>query len=307
MPEISLQDAGFCPHGNYPNQCDACRFEYLHEVKEQAQNNCEKTIEEFGLKNSPTFAQAYEKMKNMNHGPYHQEGGPDVHVSLVLWEMDKLIGQEEKNLTDEEKKILRLSALLHDIGKPESSFVDLPTKKHMELFESSKTMLSPGALDKAQKIRTEILDSMMPGKRSKPKEMDLVRTPEFQNKVEEMLQNEDAEVKRAFVPRFFDHETFSANLLDKITQEIDLKLTPGQIETLKKIIGNHMALYADTTGLEKFIAKALTKDGQFDENTWKMLKMQVRSDSRGTYSYGEPNRDAGVDKLIEGIEKTKIK
>lgn len=310
MPEINPQDAGFCPHGNYFNQCDVCRFEYLHEVKEQVRDNFEKTIENFGLKQSRTFTDAYNKMEVMSHGPYHQEGSPNVHVSLVLYEMNKIIADEDKTgdaFTPNEIKVLRLSSLLHDIGKPESSFVDLPTKKHIELFRDSKKELDPIALTEAEKIRTEILDGMMPGKRSKDKEMKLVRTPEFQSEVAKRLLNSNDEVKRAFVPRFFDHETFSANMVDKIIEESQIDLSEEQKIILKKLIGNHMALYTDNAGVSKLVEKVLVKDGQFDERLWKMFKAQVRSDSRGTYAYGEPDRDSKVDKLIGEIEKAKNK
>lgn len=310
MSETNLQDAGFCPHGNYFNQCDACRFEYLREVKEKARENFEKVVEEFGLKKSVTFEDAYNKMEAMKHGPYHQEGKINTHVSLVLYEMDKIIVDENKSgdgFTPDEIKILRLSSLLHDIGKPESSFVDLPTKKHIELFRDSKKELDSIALIEAEKIRTEILDSMMPGKRSKDKEMKLVRTPEFQSEVAKRLLNADDEVKRAFVPRFFDHETFSVNMVDKIIEESQIDLSEEQKIILKKLIGNHMALYVDNNGVTKLVEKVLIKDGQFDERLWKMFKAQVRSDSRGTYAYGEPDRDSKVDKLIGEIEKAKNK
>lgn len=310
MPEINPQDTGFCPHGNYQNLCDICRFEYLREVKEQARDNFEKTIEDFGLKKSQTFNDAYNKMEAMSHGPYHQEGSPNAHVSLVLYEMNKIIVDENKSgdgFTPDEVKTLRLSSLLHDIGKPESSFVDLPTKKHIELFKDAKKELDPIALTEAEKIRTEILDSMMPGKRSKDKEMKLVRTPEFQSEVAKRLLNANDEIKRVFVPRFFDHETFSANMVDKIIEEAQIDLSEEQKIILEKLIGNHMALYADNNGVTKLVEKVLVKDGQFDERLWKMLKAQVRSDSRGTYAYGEPDRDSKVDKLIGEIEKAKNK
>lgn len=57
--------------------------------------------------------------ENFQDHIYHPEGNTEIHTSLCLSEIDKIIQREK--ITGQEKAILVLSTLLHDIGKPNTS------------------------------------------------------------------------------------------------------------------------------------------------------------------------------------------
>ena len=59
-----------------------------------------------------------EELKNTEHDSiWHSEGNVDIHTNMVLTEVYKLIYQEYEDLDIENKKILILAAVFHDIGK----------------------------------------------------------------------------------------------------------------------------------------------------------------------------------------------
>ena len=70
----------------------------------------------------------YPELKLLKECPqdkiYHPEGDVEIHTTMTLFEMDKLISRD--GISGEEKVILVMSILLHDISKPET------TKKEMK-------------------------------------------------------------------------------------------------------------------------------------------------------------------------------
>lgn len=62
----------------------------------------------------------YPELKSLAETPqdyiYHPEGNVEIHTTMTLVEMDKIIARE--NIVGEEKLLLVMSILLHDIGKP---------------------------------------------------------------------------------------------------------------------------------------------------------------------------------------------
>lgn len=62
----------------------------------------------------------YPELKALKETPqdkvYHPEGDVEIHTALCLHEMDKIIDREK--ITGQQKAILVMSILLHDIGKP---------------------------------------------------------------------------------------------------------------------------------------------------------------------------------------------
>ena len=109
----------------------------LDEKKSIAQGDFNKEVREFGLENSPIFIEAVDKMRGMDHGPNHQEGDPLVHTQLVLHEINTYLQTQEHGLSENDQKIIKLSALLHDIGKAETQQFDVVSPKQNEVIQAN--------------------------------------------------------------------------------------------------------------------------------------------------------------------------
>jgi putative nucleotidyltransferase with HDIG domain len=75
------------------------------------------------LKEYPNWISYFEDMEKTPQDPiYHAEGNCYIHTNMVLNELFKLILNSD--LTENEKVILKYSALFHDIGKPKRTKVE---------------------------------------------------------------------------------------------------------------------------------------------------------------------------------------
>lgn len=74
----------------------------------------------FQFMRDTTLIDKYPELKALKETPqdpiWHPEGDVEIHTTLCLQEMDRIIMRE--GITGEEKMILLMSILLHDIGKP---------------------------------------------------------------------------------------------------------------------------------------------------------------------------------------------
>ena len=84
--------------------------------------------------------QQYDWLQNMQHceqdKEWHTEGNVYVHTQMVVSELQQLT--EYQSLTSEEKDILLLSALLHDVAKPQCTFEEngrIVSPKHAKIGE----------------------------------------------------------------------------------------------------------------------------------------------------------------------------
>ena len=87
---------------------------------------------------------------------YHPEGNVEIHTRMCLAEMDKII--EREKITGQEKAILVMSILLHDIGKPAT------TKSEIKRIEIAPT-LPDDALKMGRLILAECQSKMYMGKK----------------------------------------------------------------------------------------------------------------------------------------------
>jgi len=85
---------------------------------------------------------------------WHSEGNVLIHNDMVLDEMYKIINHEAKNLSDDEKTILVLAALFHDICKP-------ITTKEKEI-QGKIRIVSPYHEEKARNYLFFKLSSLIP-------------------------------------------------------------------------------------------------------------------------------------------------
>ena len=70
-----------------------------------------------------TLIEKYPELKLLKETPqdkiYHPEGDVEIHTEMTLTEMDKIV--EKENISGEEKVILIMSILFHDIAKPQTT------------------------------------------------------------------------------------------------------------------------------------------------------------------------------------------
>jgi len=75
------------------------------------------TLDDFINVEGDNFPLLYELKSTRQDGIWHKEGNVHIHTNMVLSEACTLIEDNEVNLSLEEKSILVLSAIFHDIGK----------------------------------------------------------------------------------------------------------------------------------------------------------------------------------------------
>ena len=77
----------------------------------------------FKFMRDTTLIDRYPELKLLKETPqdaiYHSEGDVEIHTSMTLREMDKII--EREKISGEEKIILVMAILLHDIAKPQTT------------------------------------------------------------------------------------------------------------------------------------------------------------------------------------------
>jgi len=81
---------------------------------------------------------------------HHAEGDVYVHTQMVTNEMEQAL--KTKNFNQTQKDTLLLSALLHDIAKPDTTYID----------EESKDWVSPGHAKLGEKLARELLFKKFP-------------------------------------------------------------------------------------------------------------------------------------------------
>jgi predicted kinase len=83
---------------------------------EEIKKGCEISFQEFVESWGFLFPLLYKLKDTIQDTEWHSEGDVEIHTEMVLMEMYKIINQN--NFTGDEKVILVLSALFHDICKP---------------------------------------------------------------------------------------------------------------------------------------------------------------------------------------------
>ena len=265
-----------------------------------------KAVKEFGLNQSPTFAEATKRMKDMDHGPNHSEGDPLEHSQLYVAELNSYIDEHAKDFTPEETRLLRLGGTLHDIGKAGTQKYDVVSGKQNKVVDAT-----PDQIAEAQSLKLKLLSEVSGKSVDEIKALSGGKQKDLATQFEAELQPKLASMSKEFpalAANFRGHDKKSAEMGKDIVKESGVELSPEETKLLGYLLANHMDLLdwadlveADLNDPKKVqgpmkIFETLFVEGEkgsraINEKKIKMLLALTFADNASTYHKSESDGD----------------
>lgn len=293
----------------------------LEELKGESAVEFKKTVGEFNLNGSAIFKDATEQMKHMDHGPNHQEGDPLEHTQLVVMYANRHLDHTKTPISEEDRRVVRLAAVLHDIGKPADMQYDVVSVEQNKIVQAKDEEIAQAQIAVFD-ILSEITGQGTNGLSGKEMTKEIARLKGLIDKEKDDVLRQQRRTSlreklitlhsvrpelKALVVNFRGHDKASKELADSIVEEAKIEMGEAEKQMLDFLIENHMQLFdLDQLNTDKF-KKLFVTDGVVDEKKIALLTALVYGDNAGTFKKGSSagSREQFFNDLLKKMEIVK--